>query len=131
MDLTRLEDGTKMAAVQTDKSLVSAESHPYIYEFSGGLYATFSHQGLLPEQTLNIGMFDWLSVSHYRFDWTRPVIMGSGKLSLDSFTRDRTKTSLGPGECVFSDGLGMSVSEIERVKIDISLPILVNSEPSS
>jgi AraC-like DNA-binding protein len=128
MDLTRLEDGIKMAAVQVDKSLVSPELTPYIYDFSGGLYATFSHQGLLPEQTLNIAMFDWLSISDYSFDWTRPVFMGSGELSLDSFTRNRAKRSLELRECVFSDGLGMSVSEIEMVQIDISLPILVKSE---
>jgi hypothetical protein len=127
-DLTRLEDGTKMAAVQLDKSIVPPELTPYIYEFSGGLYATFSHQGLLPEQTLNIGMFDWLSICDYSFDWTRPVFMDSSELSLDNFTRNSAKRSLELRECVFSDGLGMSVSEIEMVQIDVSLPIQLGSE---
>ena len=131
MDLTRLEDGTKMVALPIDKTLVPPELNSYIYDFSGGLYATFSHQGLLPEQTLNMGMFDWLSISDYRFDWTRPVCMGSDGLSLDNVTRNRDKRSLGLRECVFSDGLGMSVSEIEKVQIDISLPILVNSQARS
>lgn len=127
MDLTRLEDGTKMAAVPIDKKFVTPELAPYIYYFSGGLYATFSHQGLLPEQTLNIGMFDWLLMSDYSFDWTRPVFMGSSELSLDNFTHNIASTSLELHECVFSDGLGMSVSEIEKVQIDVSLPVLVNS----
>jgi len=123
IDLTRLEAGTKMAAVQIDKSLISNELSKYVYNFSGGLYATFSHQGVLPEQTVNLGLFDWLPASAYQFDWSRPVLMASDDMSFGKLTRATDTSVVGPRQCLLSDGLGMKVAEIEGLQIDVSLPI--------
>ena len=51
LDMTRLENGTKMASIEVDKNLVSADLQHHLYEMPAGLYAKFTHQGILPEQT--------------------------------------------------------------------------------
>ena len=128
MDMTRLDQGTKMATVKVDRDKVTSDLQSNIFEVRGGAYATFSHQGILPEQTLNIGMFDWLPASDYTLDSNRPVFMKSNQLSMGEFAQVVRKRNISKDQCMFCDGLKMDVSQLEKLKVMISIPVIAKRD---
>ncbi|GHA08180.1 hypothetical protein GCM10008090_17530 [Arenicella chitinivorans] len=131
MDLTELALGLKMAAVEVDAQTAQRCKAEDIYRVPAGLYATFTHQGILPEQTLNIGLFDWLPTSQYQPDWRRPVLMCSEQVSLSQFCPNAPKRQLNRGDCLLVDGLGFSLREVAQTQIRISIPVASSQEPLS
>jgi len=122
-DLTRLNTGKKIAAMRVDRNLIAPELRPDIFEFKGGKYAIFKHQGVLPEQTLNIGLFDWLPNSNYEIDLRRPVFMQSSQLTLSDFNVATQTRLIKPLQCVITDGMKLNLGEIESVQVDIYMPV--------
>ncbi len=72
------------AALEVDDN-IDEPLKPGIQHVKEGLYAVFSHQGPLNEQTLNIGLFDWLPSSPYSLDYSRPLIFDFSAIDLLQF----------------------------------------------
>ncbi|RBP50614.1 helix-turn-helix domain-containing protein [Arenicella xantha] len=123
MDLTRLEQGIKMAAVEVLDGQIPDSIKDHSIHVSGGLYATFEHQGILPEQTLNLSLFDWLPSSDFSLDRTRPVLMRSQQISLTQFMQATATNHIGSTQCVLRDGLGLSLAKIGTFQVLVSIPI--------
>lgn len=124
MNLTELELGLKMAAIEVDDQVAKRCCPQDMYQLPAGLYATFTHHGILPEQTLNIGLFDWLPTSRYHADWTRPVLMSSEQVTLPQFYTGGTSRNLKRGDCLLVDGLGLSLHQVAQTQIQISIPVV-------
>lgn len=131
LDMTRLENGTKMASIEVDERLITADLQHHIYEMPAGLYAKFTHQGILPEQTLNVALFDWLPTTNYALDWGRPVSMKAKKLCLNQFNEAFISRNVAIDQCILREGLGMDILEIENFLIEVCIPVIPRQSPSN
>jgi AraC-like DNA-binding protein len=125
LDLTQLDQGVKLAAVEVLSGKVPELPDCASVEFSGGPYATFVHQGVLPEQTLNIALFDWLPASDYCLDPARPVVMQAQQLSMSDLLPALSSRVLRNSQCVLSDGLGLSARRLGEFEVKLSVPLIV------
>ncbi|GGZ97979.1 hypothetical protein GCM10008090_02890 [Arenicella chitinivorans] len=125
LDLTRLDQGVKLAAIEVLSGNVPNVPGCATVEFTGGHYATFVHQGVLPEQTLNIALFDWLPASDYCLDPARPVVMRSQQLRLTDLLPALESRVLQDSQCVLSDGLGLSARLLGEFEVTLSVPLML------
>lgn len=124
LDLTQLDQGVKLAAIEVLSGRIPELPDCTTFEFTGGWYATFVHQGVLPEQTLNIALFDWLPASDYCLDPARPVVMRAQQLSLTDLLPALASRVLQDSQCVLSDGLGLSAGRLGEFEITLSVPLI-------
>lgn len=125
LDLTQLDQGVKLAAIEVLTGTVPELTGCTTVEFSGGWYATFVHQGVLPEQTLNIALFDWLPASEYCLDPDRPVVMRAQQLSMSDLLPALASRVLRYSQCVLSDGLGLSARRLGEFEVKLSVPVML------
>ena len=109
--------------IRVDRNFVRDDLLDHLYQMPAGLYATFTHQGILPEQTLNVGLFDWLPGTDFILDESRPVLMKANRLHLNQFSEASQFRDVVKDQCILRDGLGMAVSDIENFLIDVSIPV--------